>query len=338
MIKIDTLRYSIKGSPVRDNSSSRILNSRSEAEIPTVASGRNSTILNSPSVSTPPPPRNPHRIRSRSGVPIISGRGSERRFPLWLLVLSLIFLFIILPACSKAKAEKPPIPLPAESSSTAPQYPVKDLNKQSVYKVIRVVDGDTVVISIDNKNVKVRLIGIDTPETVDPRKPVQAYGKEASNFLANLLKGEEVSIEYDGEKPELDKYDRLLAYLYRVPDGLFVNLEIVRQGYGHAYTKYPFKYMDLFRDAERQARESAKGLWAPDVQKSGIPESKPSEVKDDSGNNKQEEPVEVTVYVTRTGAKYHRAGCKYLSKSMIPISLKEARTKYGPCGVCNPPE
>ena len=196
------------------------------------------------------------------------------------------------------------------------------------------------VISIDNKDVKVRLIGIDTPETVDPRKPVQAYGKEASNFLANLLKGEEVYIEYDGEKSELDKYGRLLVYLYRVPDGLFVNLEIVRQGYGHAYTKYPFKYMELFCAYEKRARENEKGLWAPGVEQktdATTPPSQPPDVKDKSGSNKEEQK-EITVYVTRTGSKYHRADCKYLAKSKIPISLKEAKTKYQPCSVCNPPE
>jgi micrococcal nuclease len=205
--------------------------------------------------------------------------------------------------------------------------------------VSRVIDGDTIVLNIDKQEVKVRLIGVDTPETVHPQKPVEAYGKEASIFLSNLLKGEKVYLEYEKGTQETDKYGRLLAYLYRVPDKLFINLEIIRQGYGHAYTKYPFKYMELFRDCERQARESAKGLWAPDaVQKpSAIPESKPPEVRDDFGNKKEETPVEITVYVTRTGSKYHRAGCRYLAKSCIPMSLKEAKTRYGPCSVCNPP-
>ncbi|HLD35785.1 MAG TPA: thermonuclease family protein [Planctomycetota bacterium] len=265
---------------------------------------------------------------------------TQRNAPLWLLSFLIGLFLLILPACSKAGAEAQPTSSPAESSPTGPIYPVKEFSKHSVYKIVRVVDGDTVVISIDNKDVKIRLIGIDTPETVDPRKPVQAYGKEASNFLANLLKGEAVYIEYDGEKSELDKYGRLLAYLYRVPDGLFVNLEIVRQGYGHAYTKYPFKYMELFRVYEKRARENEKGLWAPDVaQKPDATPSpiQPPDVKDNTGTNKEEQK-EITVYVTRTGSKYHRADCKYLAKSKIPMPLKEAKTKYGPCSVCNPPE
>ena len=104
--------------------------------------------------------------------------------------------------------------------------------------MLRTIDGDTIEVEQDGKPVKVRLIGVDTPETVHPSKPVEAFGKEASRFTANLLKGESVYLEFDKDKT--DKYGRTLAFVYRAPDGLFVNLEIIRQGYGHAYTKYPF--------------------------------------------------------------------------------------------------
>ena len=105
------------------------------------------------------------------------------------------------------------------------------------------IDGDTVKIDYNGKATNVRLIGVDTPETVHPSKPVEAYGKEASNFTKNLLQGESVYLRFDIDKT--DKYGRLLAYLYRAPDGLFVNLEIVRQGYSHAYTQFPFKHMEF---------------------------------------------------------------------------------------------
>jgi len=144
----------------------------------------------------------------------------------------------------------------AESPSPIPQ---PDFTNDTPVPVVRIVDGDTLVILLDGQEQKVRLIGVDTPETVHPRKEVEHYGKEASAFLTNLLKGESVYLRYDQTKQ--DRYGRLLAYLYRAPDGLFVNLEIVRQGYGHAYTKYPFQHMELFRYYERQAREAGKGLW-----------------------------------------------------------------------------
>ena len=208
-----------------------------------------------------------------------------------------------------------------------------------VCKVVRVIDGDTVVLLLDGKETTVRLIGVDTPETVHPHKSVESYGKEASRFTENLLKGESVKLEYESGVSKLDKYGRTLAYLYRVPDGLFVNLEIVRQGYGHAYTQYPFQYMEQFRSYERAAREAEKGLWGPDVP--GVSAAgalaTPQVVKG-SETQSTEQTEEVTVYITRSGAKYHRAGCRYLRKSTISISLKDARGRYTPCSVCSPPQ
>ncbi|MEW6026557.1 MAG: thermonuclease family protein [Planctomycetota bacterium] len=232
---------------------------------------------------------------------------------------------VILPILSITNAETP-------ASQKAPPYPVKDLKGQSAYKVSRVIDGDTVDIIANSQAVRVRLIGVDTPEAVHPQKQVEFYGKEASNFLANLLKGEEVYLEYDTDKLEYDKYGRLLAYLYRAPDGLFVNLEIIRQGYGHAYTKYPFQYMELFRAYEKRARENGKGLWA------AIPSEQPPAVKDEPSAGKEEQK-EVTVYITKTGKKYHRSDCEWLYASRIAITLKEAKEKgYGACKVCSPQE
>lgn len=119
---------------------------------------------------------------------------------------------------------------------------------QALYAVQRVVDGDTVVLETIGT---VRLIGVDAPETVDPRVPVQVFGAEASAFLHQLLDGESVRLEYDQQYT--DKYGRTLAYLF-LPDGTFVNREIVAQGFGHAYLEFPFQRMDEFRQAEREAR------------------------------------------------------------------------------------
>jgi micrococcal nuclease len=127
------------------------------------------------------------------------------------------------------------------------------------FLVTRVIDGDTVVIE---RIGRVRLIGVDTPETVDPRRPVQRFGKEASAFTRRLVEGRRVRVEYDRERT--DKYNRTLAYIYLL-DGTFVNAELVRQGYGFAYTRFPFKYLEAFRQYERDAREHARGLWAPEA-------------------------------------------------------------------------
>ena len=123
------------------------------------------------------------------------------------------------------------------------------------YICTRVVDGDTIVVESIGK---VRLIGVDTPETVHPRKPVEYFGKEASNFTKKMVKGKKVRLEYDQQRK--DKYNRTLAYVY-LEDGTFLNAEIIKQGYGQAYTKYPFKYLDQFREYEKEARENKRGLW-----------------------------------------------------------------------------
>ena len=129
---------------------------------------------------------------------------------------------------------------------------------QNFYLCPRVVDGDTIVVEIDGKHEKIRLIGVDTPETVHPSKPVEYFGKEASEFTKSMVEGKQVRIEFDWQKR--DKYGRLLAYIF-LTDGTFVNAEIVKQGYGHAYTRFPFKYLDEFRRYEKEAREKGLGLW-----------------------------------------------------------------------------
>lgn len=123
--------------------------------------------------------------------------------------------------------------------------------------VLRVVDGDTVVLAGDER---VRLIGVNTPESVDPRRTVQWYGKEAAAFTRSLLQGRRVRVEHDVERK--DRYGRTLGYLW-LEDGDFVNLRLVEEGYAFAY-RYPpnVKYADLFREAERRAREGWRGLWS----------------------------------------------------------------------------
>ena len=121
--------------------------------------------------------------------------------------------------------------------------------------VERVVDGDTIIVAGVGR---VRLIGVDTPESVDPRRPVQFFGREASAFAKRLLEGKRVRLEYD--QLRTDRYGRTLAYVW-LPDGSMANAEIVRRGFGHAYTRFPFRYLEQFRKLEREARLAGHGLW-----------------------------------------------------------------------------
>ena len=134
--------------------------------------------------------------------------------------------------------------------------------------LIRVVDGDTIVVRKDGKQIKVRLIGLDTPEVVDPRKPVQCFGQEASDEAHKILDGQSVRLETDPSQDLHDKYGRLLAYVYvpanTTPDGILVNKYMIEQGFGHEYTyNLPYKYQREFKAAESAARSAGRGLWAP---------------------------------------------------------------------------
>jgi micrococcal nuclease len=131
--------------------------------------------------------------------------------------------------------------------------------------VVRIVDGDTIVVSFGadtglGTNEKVRLIGVDTPETVDPRKPIERYGIEAARFAQERLINRTVRLAFE---PTLrDYYGRLLAYVF-LDDGTCFNLDVIAEGYGFAYTKYPFLFMDEFRRTEQLARSQRRGLWGP---------------------------------------------------------------------------
>ena len=124
--------------------------------------------------------------------------------------------------------------------------------------VSRVVDGDTIEVLINEKTYKIRYIGIDTPETVDPNRPVGSFGKEASDKNKELVLGKTVQLEKDVS--DVDKYGRLLRYVYI--DNVMINAELVRLGYAKASTYPPnVKYAELFVKLEKEARESNVGLW-----------------------------------------------------------------------------
>ena len=133
------------------------------------------------------------------------------------------------------------------------------------YEVTKVTDGDTLHIAMDGRDEKVRLIGINTPETVDPRTAVQCFGKEASLRMKDLAGGKIVRLEYDDTQNLRDAYDRILAYVY-LEDGEMLNRKMVAEGYAYEYTYLkPYKYQSEFRQLQTLARTNARGLWAEDT-------------------------------------------------------------------------
>jgi micrococcal nuclease len=141
------------------------------------------------------------------------------------------------------------VPREASASSTTTE-------SYQYARVVRVVDGDTVEIEGGQK---VRYIGINTPESVDPRREIQCFGKEASEENRRLVEGKTVRLEKDIS--ETDKYGRLLRYVY--VDSLFINDALVRTGFAHASTYPPdVMYASLLNDAQNVARDNKSGLWS----------------------------------------------------------------------------
>jgi micrococcal nuclease len=128
-------------------------------------------------------------------------------------------------------------------------------------QVLRVVDGDTIRVRLDGRTERVRYIGVDTPESVKPGTAVQCFAKRAAAANAALVTGR--SVRLVGDVEQRDRYGRLLAYVYREPDGAFVNARLVRDGYARTLTIAPnVAHARQLSQLARAARESGRGLWA----------------------------------------------------------------------------
>lgn len=143
----------------------------------------------------------------------------------------------------------------AEASSAAQLYPIT-----------KVVDGDTFKVEIDGKVETVRVVGINTPETVDPRRAVECFGKEASARANALLKDQHVTLEQDATQQNRDRYGRLLRFAF-LSDGSDVGLTLIREGYAEEslYSSKPHKYHQQYVEAEALAKNEKRGLWADTV-------------------------------------------------------------------------
>ena len=129
--------------------------------------------------------------------------------------------------------------------------------------VTKVVDGDTIHVRIGTTNETVRLIGIDTPEVVDPRTPVQCYGREASARTTALLDQQTVYLQADSTQGDRDRYGRLLRYVWSA-NGVDTNLLLISDGYAYEYTyALPYRAQLAYKAAQSSARSAQRGLWSP---------------------------------------------------------------------------
>lgn len=196
------------------------------------------------------------------------------------LILILISVFIFGFAAGKEDKES----VLSEKSTPRPSIglaspEITSPNTEDPWLVTKVIDGDTIVVSIGENEETLRQIGIDTPETVDPRKGIQCFGIEASNKAKELLLGKSVYLESDSSQGERDKYQRLLRYVI-LPDGENFGLTMIREGYAHEYTyDLPYRYQPDFKAAEKNASENNLGLWNPEACRSSSETSQAPEEK-----------------------------------------------------------
>lgn len=224
-------------------------------------------------------------------------------------------------------------------------------------KVISVTDGDTITVLRGNEQIKIRLHGIDAPESY------QAFGTKSKQYASELSFWQHVTIMVTDQ----DRYGRTVANVL-LPDGRILNHEMVAAGLAWWYRQYA-KQDTVLADLQARAQAAKAGLWSDphalppwefrrDPTKTASPSPQPTTkqipyTQTQTPNStptpqaaplsrpnppSQEAPASTTVYVTKTGKMYHTEHCRSLSKSKIPMPLEKARKTYQPCSVCRPPQ
>jgi len=212
---------------------------------------------------------------------------------------------------------------------------INDKVETNIAKVIRVVDGDTLEVEFNGKTEKVRLIGVDTPESVHPDVSKNVpEGKTASEFTKSKLEGKEIELEFDVQ--ERDQYGRLLAYVWY--NGEMFNKVLLQEGYARVATYPPnVKYVDEFTEIQKVARENNKGFWNNNTFNGEV-------IEDDTTSSIDNTSIKTEgKYVGSTESnKYHYPTCRYAEKikeenQIWFDTIEEAEQQgYEPCGVCNP--
>ncbi len=230
-------------------------------------------------------------------------------------------------------------PAVEEQSTTSNQTasPVVTPTVTSSYLVNNVIDGDTVDVSKDGKTDRIRLIGIDTPET-DPRNTVECFGKEATARATQLMKGKTVTLESDPSQDNVDKYGRLLRYVF-LADGTNVNYLMVKEGFAQEYTyNLPYKYQSSFRSAQAEAKSLKLGLWGTACTPTVAPTKTQEQTSTVAPSNTiipVVAPITPVAEVNNTGCNikgnissddekiYHTTDCPYYAKTKIDTSKGE---------------
>lgn len=207
-------------------------------------------------------------------------------------------------------------------------------------KVTRVVDGDTVVVDYNGKSEKVRLLCVNTPESVHPDKKQNIpMGKVASDYTKQRLQGKNIDLEFEGELR--DRYNRLLAYIFS--DGTNFNIELVQQGLSPYYTQYGLskKYDEAFRAAEKQARNNSLGIWGdPELTKKYLRLKSKWGHSTSTTKEPRNKQSGLAYHGNIKSKKFHQSSCRYYDCKNCTVTFhnREAALAAGyvPCKICNP--
>jgi micrococcal nuclease len=195
----------------------------------------------------------------------------------------------------------------------------------ALHDVVEVVDGDTVKIDYEGRTEAIRLIGIDTPETVHPNQPVECFGREASEHARELLEGESVAFRPDENKDTRDRYGRLLGYIF-FEDGRNFGEVMIEDGYAYEYTYQgeEYEFQDQFNMVEQEAREAERGLWAEDTCGGEQTPVEGTTTAPDSSGGDTCEPDQIKGNINREDERiYHEPGGRFYERTEIDLEVGE---------------
>lgn len=232
-------------------------------------------------------------------------------------------------------------------------------------RVIRIFDGDTLLIQVGQAKHRYQLIASDTPEFLPKDRTPSPYSVESRRFIEQLLLGESVYIQHDPLGLR-DQSKRKSAYIFRAPDMLFVNIELIRQGYAKHNPRHSTLYTDAFEFYESKAQDLKRGIWNPKADQPDWSDSTnqltedPDPIADPASSTQpdtatpqtQKSPQDnndadttstlpastspTTVYITKSGKSYHTKDCQHLTDSKRSTTRDEVDSTHQPCKTCKP--
>lgn len=214
----------------------------------------------------------------------------------------------------------------------------QDFSQATAYPVVRIERSGGVVVEIEGEETRLWLVGLQSPSSDEVSS--RTGGPDLQRFLEQILRGESVFIEFASGHATEDRFGRHGAYIYRAPEGLPINLEIVRQGVAAWDKKVRSRYQAVYQRYAALAEKAGKGVWggrrlsaAPDAEK----EDRRDRPRRAKAPRKSDEKLQL--YMTKYGKRYHRASCETLTETKKKVTLAEAK-KDGrtPCLVCKPPK